>query len=177
MKTIRYASLLLGLTLLVGCEGFDPSKPMQVGPFCWNCDQSTTKSIQPGTYGYGTPILKSTQMVVSEDVDTVAALLKRGFGYATTDELRSESNGEWLISSDMYGWSATPGTHYMMRQPLQDGTRGYMELEVTKQGAGSVIDITVAIMIQKESEKATVESRVDFLAQMLKDNVKTVLGQ
>ena len=65
----------------------------------------------------------------------------------------------------------------MMGQPLQDGTRGYIELEGTKQGAGSVIDINVAILIQKESEKAAVESRVDFLTQTLKDNVKTVLGQ
>lgn len=65
-------------------------------------------------------------------VDEAASRIKRKFHFMTTDEMKSSPNGDLLLSSSDYGWSSTPGTHYMMKQAISQGRGGVFKLRSVK---------------------------------------------
>ena len=78
-------------------------------------------------------------IVINHDVDTVAARLKRGFGWRSEQEVSQLNNGsiigeyrEAAARGGNYVWTAQPGSYYKMGGAISNKTT--VHLEVTKDG-------------------------------------------
>lgn len=117
---------------------------------------------------------KCDDVISSLSVDEAASRIKRKFNFMTTDEMKSSPNGNLLLSSDDYGWSATPGTHYMMKQAVSGG---FVQAEISKIGSGSVINIKTAVHVKKGDNLETARNSANSLAAEFRKRIITTLGK
>lgn len=156
------------LILLTGCA--ELSGKHAGGLICINCE--------PENKGYTVilaPVTGECSVINSKlSVDEAAARIKRKFNFMTLDEMKSSPNGAILLSSTEYGWSATPGTHYMMRKSL---TGGFAQAEVTKKGTGSIIDIKTAVHVKKGDDLELAKKSANDLALEFRKRIISSLGK
>lgn len=79
-------------------------------------------------------------IIINHDVDTVAARLKRGFGWKSEQEVAQLNNGsivgelrEAQARDSGYVWTSQPGSYYKMGGAISNKT--IVHLEVIKDGA------------------------------------------
>lgn len=165
-------TLTLPLTLILsGCSGMQSEQ--LGGLVCVNC-----KAENKGKVTILAPISGSCDDIKSKlNVDDAANKIKRKFNFMTTDEMKASPNGSLILSSTDYGWSAVSGSHYMMKQFINQGRGGFIQAEVSKNGSGSIIVIKTAVHVNQGDNLEQAKKDANSLATEFRKRVVSTLGK
>lgn len=164
-------SCLTVCLLLGGCADFQGEQ--LGGLLSVNCEPENK-----GTMTVLAPVMGECDAVISKlNVDEAASCIKRQFHFMTTDEMKAAPGGYLLLSSPEYGWSATLGTHYMMKQAIDSKRGGFIQAEITKRRSGSIIDINAAMIFEKGDDLVQAKKDANATAIAFRKRIIATLGK